>query len=109
MSRELLDHDPMTGMSTWFEVDESQKKFHIHTTQDVTDFIEKNKLLQNAPDYKKAGIKAGWQHVAHIPDVVVHKWMREGINVFNPDHKDAVLRKLRDPEYRHLRTTLGAI
>ena len=109
MSKELLDHDPVTGLSTWFEVDESEKKFHIHTTQDVQPFLEKNKQLQNRPEYKQAGIKAGFQHVAHIPDVVVHKWLMEGVNVFDPNHKDAIMRKLRDPEYRHLRTTLGGI
>jgi len=109
MSKELIDHDPLTGMSVYFEADESAKKFHIHHVQDVSAFIEKNKRLQNADEYKRAGIKNGWQHVAHIPDSVVMQWWKEGIDVFNPDHIHAVKRKLRDPEYRHLRTTLGGI
>ena len=107
--KELIDHDEITGMSVWFEADENNKKFHIHHTQDVTGVLEKNKQLQNADEYKRAGIKAGWQHVAHIPDVVVMQWWKEGIDVFNPDHLPAVKRKLRDPQYRHLRTSLGAI
>lgn len=109
MARELIDHDPLTGISVWFEPLESEGKFRIHHTQDVEPFIEKNKLLQNADEYKRAGIKSGWQHVAHIPDVVVIKWLQEGIDVMNPDHLPAIKRKLRDPEYRHLRTTLGGI
>lgn len=109
MSRELIEHDPLTGMSLWFEPLESEKKFRIHHTQDVAPALERNKLLQNANDYKKAGIKSGFQHFAHIPDIVVMQWWKEGIDVFNPSHIEAVKRKLRDPEYRHLRTTLGGI
>jgi hypothetical protein len=106
---EMIDRDPVTGLETWIECDESAKKFHIHHRQDVSQALEDNKRLQIVDDYKKQGIKRSWMHYAHIPDVVVIAWMKEGIDVFNPDHLPAVKRKLRDPEYRHLRTTLGAI
>ena len=109
MSKELIDYDETTGMSVWFEPLESEKKFRIHHTQEVGGILERNKLLQNADDYKRNGIKAGFQHYAHIPDIIVMKWWQEGIDVFNRDHIEAVKRKLRDPEYRHLRTTLGGI
>ncbi len=107
--KELIDHDPLTGVSTWFEAVESERKFRVHHTQDVQSLLEKNKLLQNAPEYKAAGIKADWQHFAHIPDIIVMRWRQEGIDVFNPDHIEAVKRKLRDPDWRHLRTSLGRI
>ena len=42
-------------------------------------------------------------HVARIPPSVIVKWMEEGINIYNKDHGPAVMRKLDDPEYRHLR------
>lgn len=111
MSRmvEMVDRCPVTGLETWIEADEAGKKFHIHHRQEVGDILEKNKQLQTIDEYKRQGIKNSWMHYAHIPDVVVIQWMKEGIDVFNPDHLPAVKRKLRDPDYRHLRTTLGAI
>ena len=107
--KELIEHDDLTGVSLWFEAVEGERKFRVHHTQDVEPAIERNKSLQNAPEYKRAGIRADFQHVAHIPDVVIHRWWQEGIDVFNPAHNEAVRRKLRDPEWRHLRTTLGRI
>lgn len=110
MTKELISVDPSTGIHTWFEFEGgAEGKFNIHHTQDVEPIIEHNKRLQNEPDYKKAGIKNEFQHFATIPDIVIMQWMKEGIDVFNKDHWPAVLRKLRDPQYRHLRTSLGGI
>ena len=110
MSRELIDYNPLTGMETYLVFNDSEPtKFQIHHRQPVTDLLESNKTLQNDPDYKKKGIKIGWHHVANIPDIVQMQWLKEGIDVMNKDHLPAVLRKLRDPQYRYLRTTLGKI
>jgi len=108
MSRELISIDPATGVRTWLEFDEvNPRKFHIHHDQDVEAIIEHNKVLQNDADYKKHGIKNEFHHVAHIPDIVVMQWLQEGIDVMRKEHWPAVRRKLLDPMYRHLRTTLG--
>lgn len=107
--RELMSFDPVTGMSMYFDFNESTGKTIIQHEQDVEPILAKNVKLQNDPDYKKEGIKREWQHVAHIPDIVILQWRKEGIDVFNKDHLPAIKRKLRDPEWRHLRTTLGAI
>lgn len=109
MAKLLIDRDPLSGMSSFIDVQPADGTFRIVHEQDVTAALEANKRMQSDPQYKADGIKAGWQQVAHIPDVIVCKWLAEGIDVFNKDHMPAVMRKLRDPEYRHLRTTLGAI
>ena len=109
MSKELVDYDPMTGMRLYFDYDEVDRKIVLHHEQDVSHMLERNVMLQNEPDYKKEGIRNDWQHLAFIPDLVILRWRKEGIDVFNPDHHEAVMRKLRDPEYRKLRTTLGDI
>ena len=50
------------------------------------------------------------REVAEIPMVVALKWKEErGIDVFNRDHWPAVKKLLRDPEWRHLRTSPGRI
>lgn len=100
----------MTGIACVIEFDDlDPRKFRIVHQQDVEPIIEMNKKLQNEADYKRGGIKQGWQHVAHIPDIVVMKWLQEGIDVMKSEHWPAVRRKLMDPEYRYLRTTLGGI
>lgn len=107
--RELMNFDPYTGMSMYFDFDEVTGKTIIQHEQDVEPILERNKRLQNSSDYKKEGIKREWQHVAHIPDIAIMKWRQEGIDAFNKNHMPAIMRKLRDPEWRHLRTTLGEI
>lgn len=109
--KELIDTDPDTGVSTWYEEyqDGDRKKFRIAHSQDVGLILDRNTNLQNADEYKRTGIKNGFQHVAHIPDIVQIQWLREGIDVLNPQHLPKVLAKLRDPEWRKLRTTLGRI
>jgi hypothetical protein len=48
-----------------------------------------------------------FRHAAHIPDAVWMKWkIEEGIDIFNKDHLPAIKRKLDDPEWRHLRTSV---
>ncbi len=71
--------------------------------QDCEDIIESNKRLQNEPQ------KCDWgRHVARIPNNILLKWMlEEGVPVFGmPAHEwDRFLkRKLRDPDWRDLRT-----
>lgn len=42
-------------------------------------------------------------HVGSIPASVGMKWLvEEGIDLWNPEHQPAVLRKLMDSDYRHL-------
>lgn len=109
MAKELIDYDPITGISLSFDYNEQTGKLALFHDQDVEPILEQNQQMQNDTDYKSDGIKRGWQHVAHIPDIVIMQWKQEGIDVFNPDHLPAVKRKLRDPNWRKLRTTLGNI
>lgn len=104
-----LDYDATTGLAQEIEYSYAEDKTAVRTTQDVSSILERNKKLQNAEAYKKAGIDANMQHVASIPLVVVHEWMKEGIDIFNRDHWPMVRKKLMESENRHLRTTLGNI
>ena len=106
--KQFMDHDPTTGITTHFEW-LGEGKFHLHYTQDVGPLLEQNKRLQNDPDHKKGGIKAGFQHVATIPNIVIAQWRKLGVDIYNPNHTDKIRALLRDPVYRHLRTTLGDI
>ena len=105
-----MDHDPLTGVSTWYEYDSSTGGFTIAEEQDAAPFLERNKRFLADEDYGRQGIKNDWWHVASIPIGLQYKWLREdGINVFDKSHWPKVRRKLMDPEYGLLRTAKGRI
>lgn len=109
MSRRLLDHDPLTGVSEYHSFDPAADRTVIETVQDVEPILEQNKALQNSDD-------AGWsptrdlRRAARIPDIIILKWrIEEGIDVFDPDHWPAVKRKLNSSEYLWLRSAPGSL
>jgi hypothetical protein len=78
----------------------------VHSYQDVEDIIEANKRLQNEPQ------KSDWgRHVARIPNNILVTWLHEewargnvSIRLFGREMDELVARKLRDPDWRWLRT-----
>jgi len=45
---------------------------------------------------------------AHIPDIIILKWLNEeGWSVFDPNAKAKLRRKLNDPDWRFLRLRPG--
>ena len=104
-----FDFNRATGLRQEIEYLYNEDKTAVRTTQDVSGILERNKELQKHDEYKATGIKNSFQHVASIPLVLVHEWMKEGIDVMNPDHWPKVKAKLQDPDNQFLRTTLGRI
>lgn len=85
-------------------------KFHregYERWQDVEDIIENNKRLQNESQRRDVPFR----HVASIPNIIIEKWMREewergnrALKWCGPDMDALVERKLKDPDWRWLRT-----
>ena len=75
--------------------------FTIERVQDCEPILDRNKALQNERPNRLAELRLA----ASIPLVVVEKWMNEeGINIFDPNHAEAVRRKLNSRDYLWLRT-----
>lgn len=87
----------------WFE----DGKFVTKRTEDVTANLEQNVRDQNAGDGYTPS--RDMRRVASIPMIIVEKWMREGLNLFDQNDWPKIRAKLNDSEYRHLRTALGRI
>lgn len=109
MEKLNYNYDFLTGLHEEISIDDETGKMQIKRWGDVEPIIDKNKALQSNEEYKHHGIKKGMQHVAHIPDAVILKWRTEGIDIFNKDHWQKIKEKLRDPDWKYLRTTLGKI
>lgn len=82
-------------------------KIVVKHSDDVEPILEHNKAL--------ASLNDGWspsrdmRRAASIPMIVIEQWMREGVDVFNPDHAKEVRRRLNSSEWRHLRTAPGRL
>lgn len=56
------------------------------------------------------GMSGNVKRVASIPNALIAKWLvEEGLDVYNPDHAERVMRKLNDPDYAYLRTAPGRL
>ena len=86
--------DPITGTRTQTGVIED--KLIIHKDADLTTNHEFAKSLRNDDDYSKQGIKRGFFHAMHIPEVVNVELLSIGIDVMRASPKEiaAGLRRL---------------
>ncbi len=106
MAKRVLDYDPMTGVTTYFDYDHATDTTLLGSEQDVSLLLDANKALQNDEEYTKQGIKQGWWQYASYPAIIIEKWLNEyGVNVFNKDHGKKVFELTNRPEYRYLKTT----
>ena len=101
-----FSYDPMTGLTTSFDYDEDTDTAILKYEQDAEPSLEVTKALQNNTDYTRHGIKNEFWHYASIPVGIQMKWLIEdGIDVYDNNDWPAVMRKLNDPDYRHLKAT----
>jgi hypothetical protein len=103
----MLDLD--SDVSTVIKAE--QGKLVVRRTQDTTGYLEQNKAEMNeAPSWRPyAG--TSMRKVATIPNVIVEKWMREGVNIFDPspETQKKIAEKLNSNEYKKLRTYPGRV
>lgn len=98
--KRLLDYDEFTGLITWHDYDELTDTTLITYEQDVEPLLDANKAAAN----DNTGRMGDMVHVASIPASVQMKWLVEkGVDILNPDHKQAVARLLDDGEWRYLK------
>ena len=108
MTRRLLDYNPLTGVSTWFNYENSTDIMHITTEQDVAPILDQVSSLRNDTDYSKAGIKNDWWHYARLPlHVILDMKAKHGVDLMAPkiDWKSAL--KIINREYPYVKATNG--
>jgi len=96
----------LEGTEVRFHLDSNGEDLTVQHTQDVEAIIERNKALQAMAQ------KSDWgRHVASIPNVILMRWLDEEaakgnttIRLFTPEFDELVDRKLKDPEWKYLRT-----
>ena len=93
------------------DVDDSEHEYVFKYAQDVEPIIEQNKRLQTDGDgYSPSRT---FKHLATIPDIIMMMWAQEdGVDLDllrRGELKDYLMRKLRDPDWRYLRTSGGSL
>ena len=96
----------MSDVKTRAHIDASERKITFNSMQDVEPILERNKALQGEPQKSDFA-----RHVARIPNIFINQWLYEEwargnttIKMFNAEFNKLVDRKLRDPDWRWLRT-----
>jgi hypothetical protein len=106
-----MDWRPLTsrgGIVTDVKFD-NDGRIIVRSRQDVDPILDHNKTLRNHGQGRKSAMGDLGRHIATIPNSIVHKWLQEGINVYDGEHQAELARKLNDPDWRYLRTNPGHI
>jgi hypothetical protein len=100
----LVDIDPMRGVETWADGDESNR-LQVHYRQDVEPILELAKYERNNGLSDQRYKKTGMALYARIPPVIIlelrHKY---GVDIFKRDHLRRAM-QLIESEYPALKCT----
>jgi hypothetical protein len=98
MDWELIDDGSFNGVRKYIRAtDDDEGTVQVRYEGHDHGIVEENKRAEGIN--KRSDV---W-HVGHIPASVGLKWLvEEGIDLWNPDHSDAVSKKLMCSDYRHL-------
>jgi hypothetical protein len=97
-----------SGLRTQILTSELDGKMYAHYQQDLEPHVEYATTLRNDDEYTRNGIKKGWLHVCHIPDVAIIELRGIGVDIFRATVKEIVsgLKKLNK---EHLLTTRAQV
>jgi len=102
MTQRLFDHDPVSGITTWFQYHDENDAFSLHTVQETDDVVDANKRDFN-------GAASNWRgdmhKVASIPMTLYMDLKKQGII----DDEKAFKKWLNDPDNRYFRTRPGKV
>lgn len=81
-----------------------QGRIVICRSQDFSRYLDQNRRERN--DFRRDR-RSHMRKVAEIPLIVVEKWLKMGINIFDKNHNKKVQQLLNSNEYEGLRTSPG--
>jgi hypothetical protein len=101
----LFDHDPLSGVTTWFDYDNTNQQSSLTYEQDVTPYLEKAAALRQHPERTKRGIKEDFWHYAIVPVGIQYEMLnKHGVNYWDKNDGAKVL-KLLNTEYKRFKVT----
>lgn len=105
MTRQVLDHDPLSGITTYFDYT-GDDQMVITTEQKVDRVLDQNQVLRNDDDYSRKGIKQDQWHYARVPDIVAMEMLQKyGVNMMKPPIDWPSVFKCINTHYPYLKVT----
>ncbi len=92
---QLLEFDPVTGISRYFDYDEMTDTISLTSKQDVSGLLEYTKALRNAGATDK-GIKEDWWLYAKIPALVEVQLRKKGIDINDPSSTKRIIQEINE-------------
>lgn len=104
MTRRILDYDPISGLTTYFDYT-SDDKMVITYSQDVERHVDYAHHKATDSDYTRQGIKNDMWHYARVSVGDQYRMLIEdGVDFSDPTKKKEVFRLL-NTKYKHCKTT----
>jgi len=105
MTRLVLDLNPISGESVYFDFDAHTDQVHITREQDVSKFLDIAHEIAVDETQTAEGIKNDMWRYAKVPNhVLVEMMTKHGVNVFDRND-DAKFFDLLNTEYKRFKTT----
>ena len=104
MTRRLLDYNPTTGETAWYDYNRHEDKAIITHEQDVTGILDfaHGKSVSNAT---ANGIKGDMWHYARVPNAIILEMKtKHGVDFFDKNHRKRMF-ALLNTEYARFKTT----
>jgi hypothetical protein len=106
MTRRVLDFDPLSNTTTYFDYDQLTDHMHITTVQNVNPVIDAATKRRNDEDYSRRGMKGDMWHYARIPDsVALEMRTKYGVDMLSPKVDWKAVLKCINTHYPALKTT----
>lgn len=103
--RHVLDYDPVTGVTQYFDYDHAQNMIHLTSTQDVSRALDLAAELRADTDRTKNGIKTDLLHYAIIPPLIqMEMKTKHGVNFWDKNDDPRTYRLIND-EYARFKVT----
>lgn len=104
MTRRLLDFNPSTGETCWYQYDQHSEQMVLTHEQNVEGILEfaHGKTLGNST---AKGIKGDMWHYARVPNsIIIEMKTKHGVDFFNKEHSKKMF-ALLNTEYARFKTT----
>lgn len=89
-------------LKTLYHYNDMADEVIVERVQDCTPILDANHRKRCESDGFSES--RDMRELADIPNVIIEQWLKEGIDIFNPEHAKAVRAKLNG-DYKYLRSS----
>jgi hypothetical protein len=105
MTKLVLDHNPLSGETVYFEFDNHSDEIKITHEQEVSKHLDLAHAIASDTSITDRGIKDDMWRYAHVPNTVILEMKsKHGVDFFDKNDSPRVF-ALLETEYKRFKTT----